>query len=96
LGEGSVVYLASAAPEIFAAVVDRFLAPGRSWDVPSSVECIEWSGEESALAFLLNHGNDEAQIAVPEGDWIDLLTARDLDGEVRIQPRDVVVARRDR
>ena len=96
LGEGSVVYLASAAPEIFAAVVDRFLAPGRSWDVPSSVECIEWSGEEGALTFLLNHGNDEAQIAVPEGDWIDLLTARDLDGEVRIQPRDVVVARRDR
>ncbi|HLF43257.1 MAG TPA: beta-galactosidase [Acidimicrobiia bacterium] len=119
-GEGSVVYLASADPELFGAVADRYLAPRRSWEVPAFVECVEWRAEGGAptsklgppgvisdpvdpnyvggtsdLTFLLNHGDEEARVVVPDGRWIDLLTGRRLAGELTLLPGDVVVGRRD-
>ncbi len=94
LGAGSVVYLASASPELFAAVVDRFVVPNRTWMVPAFVECVEWTGEKGDLVFLLNHGAEEAHIALPPGQWGDLLTGHNPDDELQLRPREVVVLRR--
>jgi beta-galactosidase len=72
-----------------------------SWvDPPVGIERVEWvdgeSADESSVVFLINHGTSLATLPVPAGGWTDLLTCRDLEGELELEPGSIVVARRAR
>jgi beta-galactosidase len=96
LGQGTVIYLASPSPEPFAIVVERFLGPSQPERVPASVECVKWEGDRGELVFLLNHGEDDAEVGILEGPWTDLLTDRLGEGGLILQPGEVLVAKRSR
>jgi beta-galactosidase len=93
VGDGSAVYLASPAVGLLEAITDRFIARDHAWKAPAFVESVPWAGGGD-LVFLLNHGEAEARIEMPDGEWTDVLTGRGLESEMSLRPAEAVVVRR--
>jgi beta-galactosidase len=93
VGDGLVMYLASPAPELFAAALERFVGGTSEAPVPEGVEVVAWDGEAGRLVFGLNHGTGRAELSLPSGSWTDVLTGALLEGKHLLEPGGLVVAR---